>query len=81
MSVLQGTGAGTGAAGWGFGLLELEDVCSRGSTVLWVRSCSSAYVLQNDVCVLKLACLLLSTEMANVFASNGMLHSIFSIFF
>lgn len=73
----------TGAAGWWFGLLELEAVCSRSSTVLWVRSCSSAYVLQDDVCMLKPVCLLLSMEMANVFADNGMLHtcSIYIYFF
>lgn len=64
---------GTGAAGWWFGLLKLEGVCSRSSAVLWVRSCSSAYILQNDVCVLKSA--FLSKEMANVFASNGVLHT------
>lgn len=80
MSVFQCTVGCTGAAGWWFGLLELEGVCSRSSAVLWVRSCSSACILHNDVCMLKPACLPLSTEMANVFASNGMLH-VCSIFF
>lgn len=78
---VPGHSGGTGAAGWWFGLLELEGVCYRSSAVLWIRSRSSIYVLQSDMCMFKPARLLLSTEMANVFASNGMLTSLFLFFF
>lgn len=81
VSVFQRTVGYTGAAGAWFGLLELEGVCSRSSTVLWVRSCSSACILQNYVCMLKPARLPLSTEMANVFASSGRLHACSMYFF